>query len=77
MPDHHHSSSTATELRGQAARARRLAEHLFGDEAEERLQKLADELEAKAAAMDGRQLASNKSVSPDPLPRSSVTGFLR
>jgi hypothetical protein len=54
-------------LRKQAARARRWAEHLFGDEAEKRLVALADELESKAAAMDGRQEASNKKLT-DPLP---------
>jgi hypothetical protein len=60
MADSDHSPSTPSELRKQAARARRWAEHLIGDEAEERLRKLADELEAAAAAIDERQQASNK-----------------
>ena len=52
MADGDHSPSTPAELRKQAVRARRWAEHLIGDEAEERLRKLADELEATAAAIE-------------------------
>jgi hypothetical protein len=47
MADGGHSPSTPAELRKQAARARRWAEHLIGDEAEERLRELADELEGR------------------------------
>jgi hypothetical protein len=42
----------------QAARARRWAEHLMGDEAEERLQKQADEHEAAAAEIEQSQPTS-------------------
>ena len=55
MADSDHSPSTPSELRKQAARARRWAEHLIGDEAEERLRKLADELEAAATAIEQSQ----------------------
>jgi hypothetical protein len=55
MVDGDPSSSTPVELRRQAARARRWAEYLIGDEAEERLRKLADELEAAATAIEQSQ----------------------
>ena len=58
MVDGGHSPSTPAELRKQAARARRWAEHLMGDEAEERLLKLAYELEATAAAIEQSQPTS-------------------
>jgi hypothetical protein len=46
---------TPAALRTQAARARRHARNLVGDEAEERLIKLADELEARAAEIEKPQ----------------------
>jgi hypothetical protein len=52
MPDGLHDLATPGKLREQAARARRLAKHLAGDEAEKRLLALADELEARADAME-------------------------
>jgi len=52
MPDGHHNLATPAKLREQTARARRLAEYLAGDEAEKRLLELADELEAKADAIE-------------------------
>ena len=55
MPDGHHNLATPTKLREQAARARRLAEYLAGDEAEKRLLELADELEARAVAIEHAQ----------------------
>ena len=58
MADSDHSPSTPAELRKQAVRARRWAEHLIGDEAEERLWKLADELEVMAAAIEQSQPTS-------------------
>ena len=58
MADGDHSPSTPAELRKQAARARRWAEHLIGDEAEERLWKLADELEVMATAIEQSQPTS-------------------
>jgi hypothetical protein len=48
---------SAAELRVRAARARRLARYLAGDDAEEALLALADELEARADALE----AENKS----------------
>jgi hypothetical protein len=44
--------TSAAVLREQAAKARRYARELAGDEAAQRLRELADELEAKAARMD-------------------------
>ena len=55
MPDGHHNLATPAKLREQAARARRLAEYLAGDEAEKRLLELADELEARAVAIEHAQ----------------------
>jgi hypothetical protein len=52
MPDSDPRPPTPAELRKQASRARDLAAHLIGDEAEARLLKLADELEAKATGME-------------------------
>jgi len=43
---------SAAVLREQAAKARRYARELTGDEAAQRLRELADELEAKAAVID-------------------------
>jgi hypothetical protein len=45
-------SPTSAELRDVAARARRHARALAGDEAERQLLELADELEARATAME-------------------------
>jgi hypothetical protein len=59
MADGNHRPSSPAALRKQAARARRWAEHLMGDEAEERLRKLADELEATAAAIEQSQPTSS------------------
>jgi hypothetical protein len=47
---------TPAELRDQAARARRLARYVSGDEAETRLLELAEELEAKAVALETPQV---------------------
>ena len=55
MPDSHHNLATPAKLREQTARARRLAEYLAADEAEKRLLELADELEAKADAIERPQ----------------------
>jgi hypothetical protein len=54
MPDNPHDP-TPTELRKQATRARAFAEQLVGDVAEKRLRELADELDAKADAMEQPQ----------------------
>ena len=52
MPDPEHKWPSPAELRQQAARARRFARQLAGDDAAKRLLDLADELEARVAAME-------------------------
>ena len=52
------------ELRDQAARARRYARVLAGDEAAKRLDELADELEAKAAALEAPQVVIPPATRP-------------